>query len=109
MKKIDISAAVGQIIRQHREQKGLTQKELAQILGVSKSTVGKWETGAVRNLKVDVMHNVATALDIEPMALSGIAGADNHHQRIIASMYDFTQEEFEQVCDFIAYIKAKRK
>lgn len=109
MEKINISAAMGQIIRQHREQKGMTQKELAQLLGVSKSTVGKWETGAVRNLKVEVMHHVSKVLDIEPMALSGIAGADNHHQKIIASMFDFSKEEFEQVCDFIAYIKAKRK
>lgn len=109
MEKINISAAMGQIIRQHREQKGMTQKDLAQLLGVSKSTVGKWETGAVRNLKVEVMHHVSKVLDIEPMSLSGIAGADNYHQRIIASMFDFSKEEFNQVCDFIQYIKSKRK
>ena len=107
MEKINIGAAAGQIIRYHREQKGMTQKELAQLLGVSKSTVGKWETGAVRNLKVEVMYNVSKVLDIEPMTLSGIAGADNYHQRIIASMYDFTKEEFDQVCDFIAYLRQK--
>ncbi|MBR4953021.1 MAG: helix-turn-helix transcriptional regulator [Oscillospiraceae bacterium] len=35
----------GTMIRQLREQKGLTQEELAARLFVSSKTVSKWETG----------------------------------------------------------------
>ncbi len=33
-------------IRQHRERLGLTQKELAEHLEISESTLSRWETGA---------------------------------------------------------------
>lgn len=35
----------GQTIKNLREKKGLTQKQLADILSVSGKTVSKWETG----------------------------------------------------------------
>ena len=35
----------GKFIAESRKQKGLTQKELAQKLGISDKTVSKWETG----------------------------------------------------------------
>lgn len=41
MKEINI----GKMIAMKRRQKGLTQEELANYLGVSKASVSKWETG----------------------------------------------------------------
>lgn len=46
-------------IRSHRETLGLTQAELAGVLGVHRDTVGGWETGAIaltapRSLWLDV-------------------------------------------------------
>lgn len=35
----------GTVIRELREKKKLTQKELAEILCVSEKTISKWETG----------------------------------------------------------------
>ena len=32
-------------IQQTRKEKGMTQKELADILGISDKTISKWETG----------------------------------------------------------------
>ena len=37
---------IGDIIRKKREEKGLTQAQLAQTLGVTAKAVSKWETGA---------------------------------------------------------------
>ena len=37
----------GKTIRQSREQKGMTQEELAERLGVSRQAVSKWENGTV--------------------------------------------------------------
>ena len=35
----------GQLIRQLRREKGLTQEQLAEQLGVSRRSVSRWETG----------------------------------------------------------------
>ena len=37
---------IGEIIRKKREEKGLTQAQLAKTLGVTAKAVSKWETGA---------------------------------------------------------------
>lgn len=38
-------AKVGQLILQLRREKGLTQRQLADTLGISNKTVSKWECG----------------------------------------------------------------
>lgn len=38
-------AKVGQLILQLRREKGLTQRQLADALGISNKTVSKWECG----------------------------------------------------------------
>lgn len=43
--------SVGERIRRFRLEKGMTQDELGDILGVKKAAVQKWETGQVVNLK----------------------------------------------------------
>ena len=35
----------GNFIKELRKEKGLTQKELAEIIGLSDKTISKWETG----------------------------------------------------------------
>ena len=35
----------GNIIKELREKKGITQSKLAEVLGVSSKAVSKWETG----------------------------------------------------------------
>lgn len=38
-------AKVGKLIAELRKEKGLTQKNIADALGISNKTVSKWETG----------------------------------------------------------------
>ena len=42
---------IGQKIREARIEKGMTQEELGDILGVQKSAVAKYENGRIVNLK----------------------------------------------------------
>ncbi|MVM34214.1 helix-turn-helix domain-containing protein [Spirosoma sp. HMF4905] len=58
----DISEQVGQLIREARIKKGLSQLELAQILGVTKAAVSGYETGR-QNLTLGTLQKIATALD----------------------------------------------
>ena len=41
--------STGFVIKRARQKKGFTQEELADLLGVSKSTVQKYENGYVKN------------------------------------------------------------
>ena len=54
-----------------RKQLGLTLEEVAQVVGVGKSTVRKWETGEIDNMKLDKVELLAKALHTTPAYLMG--------------------------------------
>jgi len=53
----------GKTIKQLREKKGLTQKQLADIVGVSDKTISKWETSKGYP-DISVTESLATALGV---------------------------------------------
>jgi len=62
---------VGEIIKQARIQKGMTQEELAEKVGVKKSAVAKWENGRVSEIKRSNLKNLSDALGLNPNQLLG--------------------------------------
>lgn len=56
---------IGQLIKQARIAKGLTQEELGKIVGVQKSAIAKYENGRVVNIKRSTLHGLAKALDLK--------------------------------------------
>lgn len=62
---------VGDIIKKARTDKGLTQEELADKVGVKKSAVAKWENGRVSEIKRSNLKNLADALGLAPTQLLG--------------------------------------
>ena len=58
-------------IMELRKEKGLTLEEVANIVGVGKSTVRKWETGMIANMRRDKIAALAKALGTTPMYLMG--------------------------------------
>lgn len=59
----------GKMIRDRRHDLGLTLEEVGNIVGVGKSTVRKWESGTIRNLRRDKIALLAKALRLEPVDL----------------------------------------
>lgn len=57
------------LIAARRNELGLTLEDIARHVGVSKSTVKKWESGFIKNMKRDKMALLAEVLKISPMAL----------------------------------------
>ncbi len=55
-----------------RKELGLTLEEVGKIVGVSKSTVRKWETGYIENMKRDKIALLAKALEVSPLFIMGI-------------------------------------
>jgi transcriptional regulator with XRE-family HTH domain len=62
---------MGQKIKLHRERLGMTLEELGKKVGVGKSTVRKWETGMIANMRRDKISKIAEALEVSPSYLMG--------------------------------------
>ncbi len=58
-------------IKNLREESRLTMSELAEKVGVSASTIMRYETGAISNLKRDKIKALADALNTTPAYLMG--------------------------------------
>ena len=58
-------------IQELRQDRGLTLEQVATVVGVGKSTVRKWETGMIANMKRDKIAALAKALGTTPAYLMG--------------------------------------
>lgn len=57
---------VGERIREFRLAKGITQKELGDILGITKGAVQKYENGQIRNFKADTIKKLTEYFKVPP-------------------------------------------
>ena len=63
---------IGQLIKQSRKEKGITQNELAKRIGVSAGAISRWESGDIENMRRDRIEKLADALGIDPNIIIGI-------------------------------------
>lgn len=63
---------IKEIIKTRRLQLGLTLEEVGNAVGVSKTTVQRWESGNISNLRRDKIAKLAKVLDLNPVTLVGI-------------------------------------
>lgn len=90
--------SVGQNIKKARKKAGMTQKELAQKLGLSFQSIAQWEND-LRNPKVETLRKIANALECDPAELdsslaSSMSVGDNiRYWRKFAGM---TQKDLAQ-------------
>lgn len=62
-------------IKNRRQELGLTLEDVAQAVGVGRSTVRKWETGMIKNMGRDKIAALAQVLKINPVELVPAAGS----------------------------------
>ena len=55
--------AIGARIRKYRENRGLTQKKFAQLIGVSNGRVSNWEQG-INRPDADILADICKILDV---------------------------------------------
>lgn len=67
---------MGDIIKQLRLEKGLTQEELGNIVNVKKAAVQKWESGQTKNLKRSVILKLSEFFGVTPSYLMGMQEED---------------------------------
>lgn len=66
-----MSSELARKLKDLRLQKGMTLEQVGDIVGVGKSTVRKWETGMIANMKRDKIALLAQALGTTPAYLMG--------------------------------------
>ena len=108
---------IGQKIKKARLERGLTQQELGDIVGVQKSAIAKYENGRVVNIKRSTLQKIAKALNIRPSELlftDTPKDAANLHTRIITDFelmeaikdyYLLSEENQKMVRDLIRSLK----
>lgn len=60
---------IGEKIKAARLEKGMTQAELGDLLGVQKSAIAKYENGRVVNIKRSTLKKISDILEIRPSEL----------------------------------------
>ena len=63
-------------IKARRKELGLTLEEVGKIVGVSKTTIQRWESGEIKNQRRDKIVKLAQALQMTPAQLMGWAETD---------------------------------
>lgn len=62
---------LGEKIKKRRLELNMTLEEVGKIVGVTKSTVMKWESGFIENMKRDKIALLAQALKVSPLWIMG--------------------------------------
>ena len=57
---------IGVRIEKRRKEKGLTLDDIAQEIGVARSTVQRYEKGTIEKIKLPVLEAIARVLDVNP-------------------------------------------
>lgn len=85
---------IGKMINQRRTELGLTLEEVGKVVGVSKSTVKKWEDGFISNMKRDKIALLAKVLQLNPVAfITGDVSAEvkifnlSSHEKDVVTAY----------------------
>lgn len=68
----DSTKSVGKLIYDRRTELGITQKEVADFVGVSEATVSRWESGHIDNMRRDRIAALSKILRLSPLAIMGI-------------------------------------
>jgi transcriptional regulator with XRE-family HTH domain len=63
--------SVHEIIKERRESLGYSLNELAERIGVNRSTVMRWENGDIENMKRDKIVSLSESLKISPAVIMG--------------------------------------
>lgn len=88
-------ANIGEKIKAARLQKGYTQEELGNLIGVQKSAVAKYEKGRVVNIKRSVLAKLSKVLDIPPAELVGWTEATSEQTKNSDTIADITDKMFK--------------
>lgn len=106
---------IGSRLKELRKEKGLTLEQVGNIIGVSKSTILKYEKGETQNMKRANIQKLAEYFGVSPTYLMGMeemeppAGTDGSDaKRELFSLIDsLTEEQAAEARHYLEFLKNK--
>jgi transcriptional regulator with XRE-family HTH domain len=56
---------IGKKIKEIREEKGISQYRLAQLTGINRSTIKRYEEGSIKKISLDNLMKICNALGVD--------------------------------------------
>lgn len=91
---------IGERIKLLRKEKGLTQKQLAELIHKSEITVRKYEANDI-SLTVDVFIDILNALDSKLLIETNNYCDNLLRQYIDSHNFDMTEDKYKEIENFI--------
>lgn len=85
--------SIGELLKRRRNELSLTQRQIANLVGVTEATVSRWESGDIDNMRRDKIAGLAKALKVSPLLIMGIDDAESLYNPI-------NSEELELLGDY---------
>ena len=70
--------SIGKKLYARRKELSLTQKQIADYVGVTEATVSRWESGEIDNMRRDKIANLARVLKVSPLLIMGVTEEEVH-------------------------------
>ena len=80
---------IGARLRKYRENRGLTQKKFAELIGVSNGRVSNWEQG-INRPDADILADICRILEVSPSELLDVKLSTDEltdHERNVIQAY----------------------
>jgi transcriptional regulator with XRE-family HTH domain len=104
---MDSLKAIGQIIKSKREEKGLSQDQLAQRLDVTKSTISSYETGQ-RRPTIDRVKILASVLEVDQSDLLDVDVPNDSLNLALRAEGIVNGDDLEEIKRYIQFRKSIR-
>lgn len=97
-------------LKVRRKEVGLTQKQVADFVGVAEATVSRWESGDIANMRRDRIARLAEALKTTPdFIMTGSEAAvaiSPTKQKLLDVALELSDEEALQLLSIIEKVKS---
>ena len=108
MSEKEISEKMQDIMKRmktRREELNMSYQTLSEKVGISKSTLKRYETGYIKNMPVDKLEEIADALNVSPAYLMGWETSKPITMAAHLDGKDFTKEQWSRIESFAKFVK----
>ena len=95
-------------MKKRREELDMSYQTLSDKVGISKSTLQRYETGYIKNMPVDKLEDIANALRVSPAYLMGWTDEVVDQPITLAAHFDgdeYTEDELDEIRQFVEFVK----